>query len=296
MSATVSGTGGWQPQDFKTQLSPGATIKLTASASAGYGQNLYFSDSLGSVALNDGTVPGLVSAGVCTERLAGPNALEGGEAVTVHQGVGGKQAASTIANDGFTALDFLTVAFDAGNGVPGKLSNYGGSNRSIMGLVLGVDRDLAPYVWTGPIASLMARSLLLLKAKTLGWYAHPVDGSAGTTTAEKSIHREPVHGTITAVKFVSQLGTLAADNTDYVGINVYKADGAGGTHVLVASYDSRAANQGAIAAGVPVSFALSAVAGALNLLETDVLSYEVTKGGSGKIVPVGVLTVIGKVI
>ena len=38
------------------------------------------------------------------------------------------------------------------------------------------------------------------------------------------------------------------------------------------------------------------VAGALNLLETDVLSYEVTKGGSGKIVPVGVLTVIGKVI
>jgi hypothetical protein len=296
MSATASGTGGWQPQDFKTQLSPGATIKLTASAQAGYGQCVYFSDSLGSVALNDGTVPGLVSAGVCVQRGgAGPNALEGGEAVTVHQGVGGHQPASTIANDGFTALDFLAVAFDAGNGVPGKLSNYSGSNRPIMGLVFGVDRDLAPYVWTGPVASLMARSLLLLKAKTLGWFAHVVDASAATTTAEKSINREPVHGVITAVKFTT-LGTLAADNTDYVGINVYKADGAGGTHVLVASYDSRAANQGAMAAGVPMSFALSAVAGALNLLETDVLSYEVTKGGSGKVVPVGVLSVIGKVI
>ena len=91
-------------------------------------------------------------------------------------------------------------------------------------------------------------------------------------------------------------GTLAADPTDYAVINVYKADGLGGTHVLVGSYDTRAANQGAIAAGVPAVFSLSVVAGALNLLETDVMSYEVTKAASGKVVPVGVLTVIGKVI
>lgn len=296
MSASVVTGNGWQVGPLNTQLHPGASVQLGASESAAYGQCLYFNNSTGYCQLNDGATPGLVSAGVCTEKLAGPNTTAGAESALVHQGYGGRQAASTIANDGFSATDFLAVAYDAGNGVPGKLSNYGGDNRSIMGLVLGVDGDDAPYVWAGPVGSLMARALHACTRKLLGWYAHPVDGSASTATAEKTMLREPLHGVITVVRFTSALGTIAADVTDYVTINVYKADGAGGTHVLVASYDSRAAHEGALAAGVPVSFALSAVAGALYLLETDILTYEVTKAASGKVVPVGTLEVFGKVI
>ena len=295
MSATATANNGAAPINLTTQLPPGDTVPMQASASAGQGQAVFY-NAAGDTALNDGATPALVCAGMTyPDKIATASSVAGVSTLMVFQGFSSGQPASTIANDSFTKADFCTVAFDAGSGVPGKLSNYSGSNRSILGLVFGVDERGYPRLWAGPQASAMARAFLLVSAKVLGWFAHVVDGSASTTTAEKSIMREPVHGTITAVKFTS-LGTMAADNTDYVGINVYKADGAGGTHVLVASYDSRAANQGAIAAGVPVSFALSAVAGALNLLETDVMSYEVTKAGSGKVVPVGVLSVIGKVI
>lgn len=292
MTATASSTNGWEPQDFKAQLAPGALLKLTAGASAGYGQNLYFSASLGSVALNDGTVPGLVSAGVCMERLAGPSGVEGGEGVRVHQGVGGYQAASTIANDSFTALDFLSVAFDAGNGVPGKLSNYGGSNRSIMGLVFGVNKDLAPYVWTGPVASLCARALLVLNAFALASFSI-ADASAGATIAERSIRRPRVKGTITSIVFNG--AAIAANNTDYITVTVAKRDGAGGSPVTLGTYDSRAANNGAVTAFVDASFTLSVVAGALNLLETDIVTITVAKSGSGQTIT-GEFLINGKVI
>jgi hypothetical protein len=294
VSVTASSNNGWNKGPDGTQLHPGRKVLMQASQSAGYGQAVYY-NAAGNVALNDGASPALVCAGVIVDRSVTGDSVAGVTAAMVHRGTGDGQASSTIANDAFLAADVLAVAYDAGNGVPGKLSNYSGSNRSIMGLCLGLDAKGAPIIWAGPEASLAARSLLLVSTKVLGWYAHPVDGAANTATAEKSIAREPVHATITAIKFTT-LGTLAADPTDYAVINVYKADGLGGTHVLVGSYDTRAANQGAIAAGVPAVFSLSAVAGALNLLETDVLSYEVTKAASGKIVPVGVLTVIGKVI
>lgn len=294
MTATASGTGGWQPQDFKTQLAPGATLKLTASASVGYGQCVYFSDSLGSVALNDGTVPGLVAAGVCMQRGgAGPNALEGGEAVQVHQGVGGHQPASTIANDGFTAADFLSVAYDAGNGVPGKLSNYLGANRSIMGLVFGVDRDLAPYVWAGPVASLMARSLLVLNNFSLA--SHSIaDAAANTATAERIVSNRPkVKGTVTGVSYVGS--ALVVGDTDYVTATISKRDGAGGGAVTIATYDSRAAGNGAATAFVPKAWTLSVVAGALNLLETDEVTIAIVKGGSGQVLT-GRINITGKAI
>lgn len=293
MTATASGTNGWEPQDFKAQLAPGALLKLTAGASAGYGQNLYFSASLGSVALNDGTVPGLVSAGVCMERLAGPSGVEGGEGVRVHQGVGGYQAASTIANDSFTALDFLSVAFDAGNGVPGKLSNFGGSNRSIMGLVFGVNKDLAPYVWTGPVASLCARALLVLNSFTLA--SHSIaDAAANTATAERAVSNRPkVKGTVTGVSYVGS--ALVVGDTDYVTATISKRDGAGGSPVSMATYDSRAAGNGAATAFVPKAWTLSVVAGALDLLETDEVTIAIVKGGAGQVLT-GRINIIGKAI
>lgn len=296
MTATPATTNGWAPATAASSpLAPGALLPLQASAQVGRGQFCSF-DASGNVALNDGAVPNLLSAGVAyPEYLSDSSVLAGQARSFFWWGMGQGAPASATANDGFSAADVGIPFFIKDENTPGKLSNSGGSNRSLGGIVFGVDEKGAPRIWSGPVAHLVARATLLVQTKILGHYAHPVDGAASTTTAEKTIFREPVHGVITRVRFVT-LGSIAADNTDYVTINVYKADGAGGTHVLVASYDSRAANQGAITAGVPKDFALSAVAGAVNLLESDVLSYEVLKGGAGKVVPVGTLEVIGKVI
>jgi hypothetical protein len=45
-----------------------------------------------------------------------------------------------------------------------------------------------------------------------------------------------------------------------------------------------------------VSFTLSAVAGAINLLETDWLTFDQAHTGTGAIIPAGKLRVIRKVI
>lgn len=295
MTATPNYFSGWAPEHIGTQLPTGDNLPLAASAQAGQGQALFF-DSAGNVALNDGTAPGLVCAGITyPEKLTETSTIAAAKRAMVHQGMGSGAPASTTSLDGFTKADQCVVAWDAGNGVPGKLSHSGANDRSMIGLVFGIDDVGNPRIWAGPQAHAVARGVHLATRKLLGWFAHPVDGAANTTTAEKTMMREPLHGVITGIRFTS-LGTIAADATDYVQIKVYKADGAGGTHVLVGTYDSRAAQQDALVAGTPKAFALSAVAGALNLLETDILTYEVAKAAAGKIVPVGTLEVFGKVI
>ena len=111
-------------------------------------------------------------------------------------------------------------------------------------------------------------------------------------TAERAIPSSKIHGLVSAIQFVG--AAVAADNTDYVTITVSKRDGAGGAAVVLGTYDSRAANQGAVTAFVPAAFSLSAVAGALNVLETDIITLTVAKGGAGKTLT-GAFRVITKV-
>jgi len=275
---------------------------LAASAQVGKGQFVTVAPATGYASLADGIVPLQISGGVGDfSELSDTSATAGLAMARLSDRMVSGLLASTSSNDGFTDADFGVPFYFKDENTPGKLSNLSGSNRSLGGLVFGLAIEdggatPTPLLWTGPVAHLLARATLLTQAVVGGWYAHPVDAMASTTTAEKTIFRAPVHGVITQVRITSALGTIAADNTDYVTINVYKADGAAGTHVLVASWDSRAANQNGMAAAIPESFALSAVAGAINLLETDILTYEVTKGGAGKIVPVSTIEVVQKAI
>lgn len=202
------------------------------------------------------------------------------------------QPASTIANDSFAAADVCTVAFDAGNGVPGKLSNYSGSNRSIMGLVFGLDDAGNPRVWSGPVASLCARALLAANTTRLA-STEIADAAASTAISEKTIDHAQLHGVVTSIVFNG--AAIAADNTDYITVTVSKRDGAGGGAVVLGTLDTRAANNGAITAFVDKAFTLSVVAGALNLLETDIVTITTVKGGSGKVIT-GAVLVNGKVI
>jgi hypothetical protein len=285
----------------ESQAIPGYFARfLAASAQVGKGQFVSVSPSTGYASLADGTVPNQISGGIGDfAEQSDTSTVAGVAAARLTDRMVSGIPSSAISNDGFTDADFGVPFYFADENTPGKLSNSGGSNRSLGGLVFGLDLNnggaATPIIWTGPVAHLLARATLVTNALIGAWISHPVDAMASTTTADKTMFRAQVHGVITGVR-IATLGTLAADNTDYVTINVYKADGAGGARVLVATYDSRAANQGALAAGVPKAFALSAVSGALNILETDICTYEVAKAGAGKIVPVSTIEVVQKAI
>lgn len=295
MTATPSLLGGFTPISDHNPIPAALSRKLAASAQVGKGQFVTVSPSTGYASLNDGTVPLQIAAGNGdVAELSDTSATAGAAAARMSERFfyGLSMGTST---DGFTDADFGVPFWIKNENTLGKLSNSGGSNRSLGGLVFGLAADGSPIAWSGPIAHLIGRATLVTQAKVGGWYQHPVDGSAGAATSETSMVRERLHGVVTAIYF-DTYGTVAADASDGATINVYKADGAGGTHVLMGSYNTLTGQQGAIAAGVPASFSLSAVAGALNVLETDVFSYEVTKSASGKIVPVGTLRVVQKVI
>jgi hypothetical protein len=286
----------------ESQAIPGYFSRfLAASAQVGKGQFVTVAPATGYASLADGTVPLQISGGIGDfSELSDTSTTAGVAMARLSDRMCYGMLASTSSNDSFTDADFGVPFYMKDENTPGKLSNLSGSNRSLGGLVFGLNIEQGgslptPILWTGPVAHLVARATLLTSSFVGGWFAHVVDAMASTTTAEKTMFRSQVHGVVTGVR-ITTLGTLVADNTDYVTINVYKADGAAGTHVLIASYDSRAANQGALAAGVPKSFALSAVAGAINLLETDILTYEVTKAGAGKVVPVSTIEVVQKAI
>ena len=69
----------------------------------------------------------------------------------------------------------------------------------------------------------------------------------------------------------------------------------GGGAVTIATYDSRAAGNGAATAFVPKAWTLSVVAGALDLLETDEVTIAIVKGGSGQVLT-GRINITGKAI
>lgn len=295
MTATVSNSNGLAPT-----LSPSSPIPagwaspLAASAQVGRGQFCSF-DSSGNASLNDGATPHLVSAGVALPAVKSDVSTIAAAASTFFgwsfcQGA----PASTTSNDGFTAADIGTPFFIADENTPGKLSNSGSNNRSLGGLVFGVDPTGNPVLFTGPIAHLIARATLITNACPLASYQIS-DASAATATAERAITTTKFHGLVTGVEFVG--AAVAADNTDYVTITIkkYVASDSYATGVTVATYDSRAANQGAISAFTPAAFALSATAANLAKLETDRYTLTVAKGGSGKTLT-GSILVNGKAI
>ena len=281
MSVTPTSYNGWSPEGAQTQLPPGGVLPMQASQQAGRGQAIYM-DAAGNFALNDGASPGLVCGGVIFDpRITAPSTNAGAALTSVWTGYGSGIAASTIAGDSFLATDFGAVAYDAGNGTPGKLSNYAGSNRSIMGIVFGLSDDGTPRLWIGTAAQIAARSLLLTAAAPLAIHSI-ADAAANTATAERIVAFRPkTKGTITGATFTG--AALVVGDTDYVTVSIAKRDGSGGGAVVLATYDSRAAGNGAVTAFVPKAMTLSVVAGALYLLETDVVTITVVKGGAGQV-------------
>lgn len=266
---------------------------LAASERVGYGQFVTVAVATGLAALNDGTMPGQISGGVGDPSTLSDQSAVAGEAfVRLSQRHLEGIPASSAANDGFTDADFCVPFWIANENTPGKLSNLGGDNRSMGGLVFGLGDDGNPILWTGPVAHLMARAAHQLDAKSSAWFAI-ADAAANAATAERAIPREALHGTVVGIEFIG--AAVAANDTNYATITVSKRDGAGGAAVVLGTYDTRAANEGAISAFEPAAFTLSAVAGALDLLETDIVTITVTKAATGQTLT-GAVRLIQKVI
>lgn len=236
-------------------------------------------------------VTDLVSLGFA-DRDNVADATAGASHVIARQSFVSGFPSSVESGDTILASDIGVPCYAVDNQTVGKLSNFGAVNRSLLGLALGVDPDNdTAIIYPGPIGWTLARSAMMANAAQLAG-VNIADASAGATISEKAILSAKLHGKIQAIQFTG--AAVAADNTDYVTITVSKRDGAGGAAVVLGTYDSRAANQGAVTAFVPAAFSLSVVAGALNVLETDVITLTVAKGGAGKVLT-GALRVITKV-
>lgn len=272
---------------------------LAASAQVTKGNFVTVSPSTGYAIQNNGTTANQICAGIGDyAELSDTSATAGLALARTSQRFCWGLTASTASNDGFTEADWGVPFYIAGASTPGKLAvSAGGVKRSIGGLVFGLDElnTGTPVLWAGPIASLVARSTIMAQSVVGAWVQKAADGAASTATSETVISREPWGGVVTAIKFTS-MTAITANNTDYAVINVYKADGAGGTHVLLGSYDTRITGNGAVTAGVPASFTLTTTTANLTILPTDIVTYEITKGGSGQVVGAGSITVVQKVI
>ncbi len=299
-------TNGWAPIGVSTQLPPGDARPLAANEQGGLGQ-LALYDASGNVEICDGATPGLLSAGVVyPNKLSETSAVAGAAEISLWQGMGSGAPSSEETNDTFLSTDLCTPAWGASADTIGKLSNFDGDNRSLVGLVLGLTENvcqtsaglsvLAPILWSGQVAQAIARAVMMASAYPFAEY-NIADAAASTTIAERVIGFAKVHGPITSVKFSG--AAVAADGTDYAIVTISKRSLATdyGTAVSVAVYNTQAAptGQGAITAFVPASFLLSVVAGALNLLETDILTITTTKASAGKTLT-GTILINGKAL
>lgn len=278
MAVAPSSFGPWYAEGIGTQLPPGALVPNQAGAFAGQGQLLVL-DASGNGALADGTVPGLIGAGVASPgKLSDVNPVAGIAKTSAHWGFGA-MSFSTLSGDGFSAADLGGVpAFAADANTLGRKSNVSGNNRPLVGMVYGLNDDGLARFWGGPMACATARTILMSNAYPLARVA-VTDASASTATAERAMQRPKVKGTVTDVTFTG--AAVAASNTDYVTVTiaVRSLATAYATPVTLATYDSRITGQGAVTAFVPQALILTA---AVFLLETDVLTITTTKGGAGQ--------------
>lgn len=119
------------------------------------------------------------------------------------------------------------------------------------------------------------------------------DAMASTVTASTSFWRAPRDCDVISAEF-STVGAIAADPTDIVGIVLNKADGAGGAATAIGTYSTLTGGvgMGAIVSNIPAVVPISTVAATVRLTAGQVLTFQITKGGAGKVTPVGQMNVV----
>lgn len=299
-TVSVQQNGSIVPIGDEGDVPAGLSFPLAASSVplAAKLQYVTLDPSTGNATLADDNTPNQIAGGlVFPDEVIEFSAVAGNAVVRTSERYATHDAPSTIANDGFAAADVGTAWWIADGNTPGKLSHTATKNRSLGGLVLGLVRKGATAIrhWGGPIAQAIARGVLMANAYPGGSLAKAVDAGAATDIAETLLDSGArVHGPVAAIYFDVTGTTLAASGaTDYKTMLVQKRDGAGGGAVTVATVDTQTT---AFTQWTSIPFVLSVVAGATDILETDLLTLSQTHAANGAIMPAGKIRVIRKVI
>jgi len=281
----------------ETAAPAGLSFPLAANAQAAGLQYVLLDPSTGLASLADDATPHQIAGGfVDPDQLSNTDSGTGTATVRTSQRWAVATTPSTIANDGFTAADVGTPWFVADGNTAGKLSHTGTTfastlkNRSVGGLVIGLLKygSTAIRHWGGPVAQAVARGVMLANAHIAGSVAYPVDGGAtadvGSTsvaTAAILMPRTKVHGIITSIEIIPSAALSATSGNDRT-ITIWKIDTLGvNAAVSVGTFTTTTA----LVAQTAATFTLSAVAGALHMLETDILGYSTVHASSGAIIP-----------
>jgi len=303
-ATAVANNSALTPMGENSAMPAQLSFPLAASSVplAGKMQFLTADPTTGNATLPDDGTPNQIALGfVFPDELTAFSGTAGKAEARVSQRWMTHASPSTIANDGFTAADIAVPFFLADGNTPGKLSNVSGKNRTVGGLVIGLAQpgETAVRLWGGPIAQLLARAAMLAASSEGGSVAYPVDasastdiGSVSTTTSALMIPRAKRHGVISSIEIIPSAALSATSGNDRT-ITVWKVDTLGvASDVSVGTFTTTTA----LVAHVAGAFTLSAVAGALNMLETDILCYSTVHAGSGAVIPQSALRANMKVI
>lgn len=114
------------------------------------------------------------------------------------------------------------------------------------------------------------------------------DGSASTATSEVPLGMARRASKVVAAYYIPA-STLTADDTNYATLTISKRAAGGGSKTTVASVSTTTTGSGDFVAWVPVP--LTVVAADASVTALSQLSFEISKPGTGVVVPIGKLVV-----
>ncbi len=296
MSATPQINANVKPVGTESAVQTGLEVPQPASSQIGQGQLATISPSTGYAALNDGTIPNQIGAGIgYPGKLTQSNPTAAQSVALLWQGQFREMPASTIANDGIAITDVGKTWFIANENTPGILSNSSGSNRSMGGVILGLFNKL-PHLLGGVVGWLLARAAHGADNESAGTIAYASDATAstdqGTAADPLLIPRRKLHGHITSIEIIPS-ADLALALTNYRVVTIYKINTL--TNVVgptVGTFSTLTQN---LAKRTPTQFTLSATATDLDMLETDILGFASLHTAGGATIPQSVIRVNMKV-
>ncbi len=127
-----------------------------------------------------------------------------------------------------------------------------------------------------------------VRTRVFTW-AKPTDDALAATTSTSNVFYPGRAVTVTGVMWIPN-GATANDAADIATLTVQKADGAGGAGTAIATL-STVTGGGAMAAGVKWPLTLTATVANRSVTATQILQFDIAKGGAGKIVTTGTLIV-----
>lgn len=221
---------------------------------------------------------GLVAVGKALSTVDNSTGADGDLSVEVLLGV--FRFENSTAGDAIAQANVGSVCYLADDQTVALTSNAGA--RSAAGQILGLDSS---GVWVS--VGLGAFELLNLAALKQAQYLKvAADGAASTATTETAFNRVSRTGTIVGAWYAPS-AALTGDASNNATLTLAKRDGAGGGSSSVAAITTTAV-AGNWTAFVPVSLGTlsntSVAAG-------NVLTFAISKGGTGVVVPAGTLIV-----